>query len=122
VKQRRQANRDMDAAELRKIKGQALEEARARTGAKKHQIEITDEQWHAIQSNAISIDKMKNILNNTDIEKLKERATPRDKKVVTPAMASRALAMHRAGVTYAEMADALGISESTLQTIIKEGG
>lgn len=122
VKQRRQANRDMDASELRKIKGQALEEARARTGAKKHQVDITEEQWKAIQSNAISIDKMKNILNNTDIEKLKERATPRDKKVVTPAMANRALAMHRAGVTYAEMADALGISESTLQTIIKEGG
>lgn len=122
VKQRRQANGDMEAAELRKIKGQALEEARARTGAKKHQVEITDAHWRAIQANAISIDKMKNILNNTDIEKLKERATPRDKKVVTPAITSRALAMHRAGATYAEMADALGISESTLQTIIKEGG
>jgi hypothetical protein len=122
VRQRRQANPNMEASELKKIKGQALEDARARTGAKKHQIEITDDQWRAIQAHAISQDKLTNILNNTDIEKLKERATPRNKKVVTPAMTAWALSMHRSGATYSEMADALGVSESTLQTIIAEGG
>lgn len=117
VKQRRQANPiEMDAAEKRKIKNQALQEARIRTNAKKASIEITDREWDAIQAGAISIDKLSHILKNTDVDKLRERATPRDKPVMTPALTARAKSMRRSGITIAEIADALGVSPSTLQS------
>jgi hypothetical protein len=122
VSQRRRANPEMEKAELKKIKGQALEAARVRVGAKKDPIDITDDEWKAIQHGAISIDKLKNILNNTDVEKLRERATPRDKPHMTPVMTSRARQMHSMGATLAEIADALGVSPSTVQASIAEGG
>jgi hypothetical protein len=122
VAQRRRANPDMDQAERKKIRGQALEEARLRTGANKSRIEITDNEWHAIQNGAISIDKLRNILNNTDIDKLKERATPRDKPVMTSVMQTRARNLLNSGATYAEISDALNIPISTLQSDLAGGG
>lgn len=122
VGQRRRANPDMDKTEKKKIKGQALDEARIRTGAKKHRIEISDSEWRAIQNGAISVDKLKDILNNTDVDKLRERATPRTKPVMTSVMSSRAKNMLNAGFTYAEVSDALGIPASTLKSGIEDGG
>jgi hypothetical protein len=122
VAQRGRANPDMDKSERKKIKGQALDEARLRTGAKKHRIDITDREWEAIQAGAISKETLKNILNNTDVDKLKERATPRDKPVMTKTATSRAKSMLASGYTYEEVSDALGIPQSTLASGLKEGG
>jgi hypothetical protein len=124
VKQRRMANPDMEKSEKKKIRGQALEEARARVGAKKDRIPITDREWLAIQSGAISIAKLQDILNNTDVDKLRERATPKTPRLMTPTMTGRARSMLNSGYTRAEVADALGVSESTLQSSLnpKEKG
>lgn len=122
VGQRRRANPDMEQAELKKIKGQALEEARARVGSKKVPIEITDREWEAIRHGAISPNKLEQILNNTDVDALRERATPRTVKRMTPVMTTRAQVMLRAGATEAEVADALGVSVSTLQSHLSEVG
>lgn len=122
VAQRRRANPGMEKSEKKKIKGQALEEARLRTGAKKHRIEITDREWEAIQAGAISIDKLKNILNNTDVDKLRERATPRERPVMTSAKTTQAKGMLSAGYTYAEIAERLGIPASTLRSGLEGGG
>jgi DNA-binding CsgD family transcriptional regulator len=121
VAQRRRANPDMEESEKKKIRGQALEQARARTGAKKHRVDIEDREWEAIQAGAISIESLKKILSNTDIDKLKERATPRLKPVMTSNMERRAKQLRSSGATYAEISDALGIPESTLQASL-EGG
>jgi len=121
VAQRRRANPEMDAAERKKIKGQALDEARLRTGANKTKIDITDREWDAIQQGAISNDKLKNILNNTDVDKLRERATPRPKPVMTKAVTARAKAMLAGGATLSEVANALGVPLSTLSSGIGEG-
>jgi hypothetical protein len=117
VGQRKQANPDMDASDMKKIRAQSLNEARIRTGAKKHRIEITDEQWKAIQAGAISIDGLTNILRNTDVDKLRERATPHTKPTLSPAMAARARNMKNMGATEAEIADALDVSVSTLASV-----
>lgn len=122
VKQRRQANPQMDGPDLKKIQALALDEARARTGAKKHQVDITDDEWKAIQARAISANKLDDILKNTDLEKLRERATPKDKPVMNAAITSRAQSMLRAGVPHSEIADALGISISTLESSIRDWG
>lgn len=121
VAQRRQANPDMERAEVRKIKGQALEEARLRTGAKKDRIDITDREWEAIQGGAISSHQLKQILNNTDVEELRKRATPREKPVMSPVMTTRAKAMLNSGYTLAEVSDALGIPASTLESSVGGG-
>jgi hypothetical protein len=59
VSQKRQANPDMDASEIKKIKGKALTEARIRTGAHKDRIYLTTAEWNAIQAGAISNNMLK---------------------------------------------------------------
>ncbi len=113
---KRQANPHMEAAELKKIKAQALAEARARTGAKKQRIELTQQEWNAIQAGAISNHKLNDILKNSDLDSVRKLATPRSNRVMTPVKQARATAMLAAGYDQAEVADALGVALSTLKT------
>ena len=122
VSQRKQANPDMEKSEQKKIRGQALEEARLRTGAGKTRIKIEPRHWEAIQANAISTNKLEQILNNTDVDKLREMATPRENRVMTTTMTSRAKAMLSGGATPSEVAQALGIAVSTLTSSLDEEG
>lgn len=116
---KRRSNPDMDPADLKKIKGQALEEARARFKAKKSEVSITDREWEAIQAGAVSNNTLLKILENTDLKKLKERATPRTSISMTPSKTLRARSMLSVGRTKAEVADALGVSISTLSEALK---
>jgi len=118
---KRAANPDMDKAEVSKLKSLALEEARARYGARKERIQITPEQWTAIQAGAISNSKLKKILDNADMEKVKELATPKSKPLMTSAYKARAQRMLAAGATQAEVASALGVSLTTLKTSLDGG-
>jgi DNA-binding CsgD family transcriptional regulator len=118
VSAKKQSNPHMEAADLKKIKGQALEEARTRTGAKKQKIEITDREWNAIQLGAVSNNTLTQILLNTDMDKLKTRATPRTNYVMTDAKIARAKSMSAAGYTAAEIASALGISTTSVQDTV----
>lgn len=121
VKKKKQANPDLEPAEVKKIKGQALAEARTRTGAKKELIEITPSEWDAIQAGAVSNNKLTQILNNTDIEQVKQLATPKTTTVMTSLKTMRAKTMANAGYTQAEIADALGVSATTISTTLAEG-
>jgi hypothetical protein len=116
VAQKKRANPGMERDEERKIKGQALKEARLRTGAKKNLVEITDREWEAIQAGAISNHKLEKILNNSDLDGIRNRATPRTNLVMTPAITSRAQNMLASGYTLAEVSDHLGIPLSTLKS------
>ena len=118
VSAKRQANPDMDPADVKKIKNQALTEARIRTGAQKQRITITPTEWQAIQAGAISNNKLTQILNNADLDQVKTLATPKAKVLMTSAKTARAEAMLRAGYTQAEVADALGVSLTTLKTTV----
>jgi|WetSurMetagenome_2_1015567.scaffolds.fasta_scaffold15493_2 DNA-binding CsgD family transcriptional regulator len=119
VSAKKAANPDMDAADLKKIKGQALEEARARTGAHKQKIEITDKEWSAIQMGAISHNLLSQIVQNTDLDAIKIRSTPRTVTLMTTAKLQRAQSMKSSGYTAAEIADALGVSTTTVQDALK---
>lgn len=111
----KQANPDMDADDISKLKGRALSEARLKVGANKKQVQITDKEWEAIQAGAISTNKLKEIIDNSDIDILKQLAMPREYKGLSPAKQSRAKSMAARGYTLAEIADALGVSTSTVQ-------
>ena len=108
------ASPGMDKDDVKRLKGQALAEARVRAGAKKHQIDLTDREWEAIQAGAISTNTLTQILNNTDLDRVKMLATPRRENTLSPVTMSRAKSMLASGYTQADIADALGISTTTL--------
>lgn len=114
IKAKRQANPDMDKDELKKLSSQALTKARIRTGASKQRIEFEGKEWEAVQAGAISPSFLREILANTDVDKVKALATPRAKLAVTPAKLTRAKGMLSRGYTQAEIAAALGLPPSTL--------
>jgi hypothetical protein len=112
---RRRANPDMADDEKRKIKAQALAEMRVRTGAVKNRIDISQSEWNAIQAGAISNDKLVKILNNTDIDRIRELATPRKHVLMDSRNQARARSMLNSGYTQAEVAAQLGLSLTTLK-------
>lgn len=120
VAQKMNANPHMDPADKKKIKSQALTEMRIRTGASKQRIDITDAEWDAIQAGAITNHKLDQILNNSDPERVKQLATPRTDSVMTSAKKQRAAAMAASNYTQAEIAEALGVSLTTLKKALTE--
>jgi hypothetical protein len=115
VAQKKAANPNLDKDDLKKIGNQALIEMRDRTGAKKTRIDITPAQWAAIQAGAISNHQLEKILNNSDLDKVRQLATPRAKLVMTPSKVALAKLKLARGYTQAEVADDLGISLTTLK-------
>lgn len=107
-----------DKAQVKKLKTQALTEARARTGASKTDvlINITDNEWNAIQSGAVSHNTLTQILSNTDMDRVKSLATPKTTKNrgLSASQLARARSMLASGKTQADVASALGVSTSTL--------
>ena len=122
IAQRMQSNPDMTKEERRKARSHALNEARLRTGAKKTLVDISPREWEAIQNGALSNHLLGKILNNTDLEKVRERATPRDRPVMTNAVTAQAKRMLASGATPAEVAERLGISVSTLKSTLTSEG
>jgi transposase len=64
---------------------------------------------------------LSNILDNSDLEKVKEYAMPRSTPVMSPARMARAKGMAAAGYTQAEIAAALGVSISTVTNVLSGG-
>lgn len=118
VKAKKAANPDMDGDELKKIKGQALKKARYRVGASKTQVEISDSEWDAIQAGAISANKLSQILNNANMDKVKDLAMPKAKNKLSSSQEAKIRSMLSSGYTQAEIAEALSISTSTINEYI----
>jgi hypothetical protein len=118
VAQKKRANPGMEKDEERKLKGQALTEARLRTGAGKQRIKIEPREWEAIQAGAISNHMLEKIINNSDLDTIRERATPRENPVMSSIMTSRARQMLALGVPLVDVADQLGVALSTLQSAV----
>jgi len=121
IQQKKAANPSMDDATLKKVKSQALKEARVRAGAEKTLVPITDRQWEAIQSGAVSKTMLKQILDNADIERVKELATPRPDLMMDAGTSARARNLAAQGLTQAEIARVLGVSLTTLKKGLADG-
>ena len=113
------ANPGMEKSNIKKVKGVALAKARARIGAKKEKIAITPGEWEAIQAGALFPSKLDSILRNTDLDLIKQYATPKTKVGLTPSQESRAKALIAVGYPQSEVAMALGVSVSTVQTVLE---
>ena len=116
VKAKVQANSITDKDEISKIRRAAISDARNSTGAsgKRTRITISDGEWTAIQSGAISDTTLSEILRYAEPKTVRERATPRRTTQLSDARISRIKAMANSGHTNAEIAEALGISTSAV--------
>ena len=116
VKAKKDSNPDMTNKEIKKASQQALEAARAQVNAsgRDNRIDITPREWEAIQAGAISDSKLTQILRYADADKVREYATPKTYNTLSSAKISRAKAMKASGYTIQEIADALGVSKSTI--------
>ena len=114
VTAKKQANPDMTNAEIKKANQQALTAARKQVGAERKPVVITDREWEAIQAGAISESKLTQILNNADIDSLRQRATPCATTTLSTAKQNKIASMSASGYSTSEIAEALGISTSTV--------
>lgn len=114
-----EADPSLEADDIKKLRGRKITEARTRIGAGKTRIKVTDREWKAIQSRAVSYNKLRRILNNADMDTVKKYAMPKNRPVMSAAKISRAKAMLNRGETTYDVAEALGVSISTLQEAIK---
>lgn len=114
VKAKKEANPDMTPSEIKKANQVALNNARIAVGAQRKKIEISDREWEAIQAGAISETKLIQIMANVDIDKLKQRATPRVVNTMSQAQISKIQAMKLSGYSNIDIAKALGKSPSTI--------
>lgn len=118
---RKAANPEMDDDTKKKIDRQQLAIARQRVGAKKHPIEISADEWDAIQAGAISNSKLIKILNESNMDIVRKLASPKRQHLMTPSKIERARLMLSRGDTRADVARALGVSLTTLDVAMKGG-
>ena len=75
---------------------------------------MTNREWEAIKAGASSTNKRKKILDNADMDKVKQLATPKSSNKVNTQTISRIKALKANGYTNSEIANKLGISTSTV--------
>lgn len=122
INAKKAANPDMKTADIKKESQRALSANRNALGSvsrRDRNIEITDNEWKAIQAGAISENKLVQILNNTDIDKLRQRATPRASTSLSATQVSRIKALSNSNYTLSEIANKLGVSTSVVSKYLK---
>lgn len=119
VQAKKESNPDLTNKEIKKIGQQALDQTRKKVGAKRELVYITDKEWEAIQAGAISGSKLKTLLNNADMERVRSLATPKATITMDPAKTARIQSLSGNGYTNAEIAKKLGLSVSTVQKYLK---
>lgn len=111
-----------DKGDIKKASQRALSKYRAEVGSVRRSdrnIEITDREWEAIQAGAISEHKLKQILDNADVDSLRQRATPRATTTLSQSKINKIKAMNASSYTIEEIATSIGVSPSTISQYLK---
>ena len=117
----------MEKDEESKKKAQLLSSARRAIypKGKREKIDITDREWEAIQANAISATKLKEILNQADDDQVRSYATPKNpqNRVLSDARIRQIQRMYNSGneksrPTIMELADEFHVSEATIRSYL----
>lgn len=122
VAAKKAADPNLKPSDIKKLGTQALNKYREEVGSvsrRDRSIKITDREWEAIQAGAISENKLKQILDNTDVDNLRERATPRATTKLSTAKVNRIKALSSSNYTIGEIAKKLGVSTSTVSQYLK---
>lgn len=91
------------------------------TSRSQRNIPITDKEWEAIQAGAISENKLKQILDNTDADALRARAMPKATTTLSTAKINQIKALSASNYTIAEISKKMGVSTSTITNYLKGG-
>lgn len=121
INAKRQNDPDMKPGDIKKASQQALTKYRNEVGSvarSQRSISISDKEWEAIQAGAISESKLIKILNNTDIDILREKATPKTRTTVSQAQINRIKALSASNYTLADISKKLGLSTSTISNYL----
>lgn len=112
----------IDKKEIKKISSVEMQRARDSVGAngRKSKVTFTDKEWEAVQAGAISDNMLMKFLNSSDSDEIVKRAMPKTAVVMTSVKLSKAKAMLRSGYSYAEIAKACGVPESTVYTALNK--
>lgn len=111
-----------DKKVIKKISSVEMQRARDSVGAsgRKSKVTFTDREWEAVQAGAISDNMLTKFLNSSDSDEIVKRAMPKNVTVMTSAKMSKANAMLRSGYSYAEIAKACGVPESTVYSALNK--
>ena len=122
VSTKKLADPTMSKNDIKKASQQALTSARQDVGAiarRNRNINITDREWAAIQAGAVSENTLTKILANTDVDALRQRATPKATTTLSQAKVNKIKAMSASNHTLSEIAKSLGVSTSTVSDYLK---
>lgn len=106
----------------KRLQNECIAGARLSIGAKKPTIDISPNEWRAIDAGAVSSSILTQIINNTSLDTIRNYTMPRQdirnsisytEECLIKSMAAR-------GATQAEIADAMGYSASTINRILNE--
>ena len=124
IKSRQEADPSLskNKKELKKLSQRSLSKYRDEVGSisrRDRSIKITDKEWEAIQAGAISDNKLKKILDNSDPDTLRERAMPKNKNTLSTAQINRIKKMSDSNFTLEQMALKMNVSPSTISKYLK---
>ncbi len=122
IKRRQEADPDLKGESLRKTSQRLVSKYRNEVGSvsrSKRAIQITDKEWEAIQSGAISENKLKKILNNSDPDVLRQKAMPKASTSLSTAQVNRIKSMNASNFTLSQIAEKMNLSPSTVSNILK---
>lgn len=106
----------LDKKEIKRISAIEMQRARDSVGAsgKGSKVTFTDREWEAIQAHAISDSMLTKFLNASDSSEIVQRAMPKASKTLPTSKVNKAKAMLASGYTYAEIAKACNVPQSTI--------
>lgn len=113
----------LENKDIKKQKQRYLSAARAEMNSiarRDRNIDITPREWEAIQAGAISSSTLSQILNNTDIDTIREYATPKtNTRSISPTQKNLITAMSAGNYSISDIAKKLGVSTSTVAKYMK---
>ena len=122
INERKRTQPDLKSEDIRKLSQRSMSKYREQVGAatrRERNITITDRQWEAIQAGAISENKLKTILANSDPDSLRQKAMPRKTSGLTNAQISRIRAMNNSNFTINQIAEKMNVSPSVVSKYLK---
>ena len=112
-------NPDMSKDEQKKYRGRCIVRARDELGFKKYEVKFTPREWEAVQNNAVSASMFTELLNKADMSTVRELAMPRKTETLSSSKIARIKGYANSGYTQQEIAEALGISPSSVNKVLR---
>lgn len=109
-----------DKDKMKKYRQQAIEDARNAVGAesKSKKISFTDREWEAIMAGAISATSFQTMMKRADKDLLMKQALPKQERKISDNTIARMRAYASNGYTTSQIAEALGVSASTVRKYV----